>query len=372
MADDLGENAPPLHGAPLLMRVHQGQWVVPQTTTYSLEAQLRDLLCGNPSMLPGVVHPRAAAITEAAVPGVGRIDVLAVEPSGAITLCEAKLSGNSELRRTVIGQVLAYAAGLSRLSLEELDAAWAARRQGTGLVADVLGADATHDEQEALRVAVSHNLRDGRFRLVIAVDQLTPELRLIVTYLATHLDVDIAALELAYARHDDVEVLVPKTWGTEISQARSTSGSTGEYRRSTADTLPDLVASADSAAPGFGAVVQRVLTPLQATTYLWSSTQDMANPVVTALKPPARQPATIVTANRTTGIRVNFDWCRRLPPESLDKALDLILAHTSLEPIAANVRESDFRRRPIFRFPGVLQDHTAVDTLVAALLTLCE
>ena len=57
-------------------------------------------------------------------------DVLAVESSGTITICEAKLATNPEIRREIVGQVLAYASGVAGCDIEAFDEAWSARSGG--------------------------------------------------------------------------------------------------------------------------------------------------------------------------------------------------------------------------------------------------
>src|SRR5262249_49641265 len=58
----------------------------------------------------------------------------------------------------------------------------------------------------------------GSFRLVIAVDEITEELKLIVNYLNRQTDPNFhfLALELRRAEDEGVEVLTPETYGEEI------------------------------------------------------------------------------------------------------------------------------------------------------------
>ena len=51
----------------------------------------------------------------------GPVDNMFVSPAGDLTVVETKLWRNPEARRKVVGQILDYAAALSRLSFEELD-----------------------------------------------------------------------------------------------------------------------------------------------------------------------------------------------------------------------------------------------------------
>src|SRR5690606_12986615 len=143
--------------------------------------------------------------------GSGRIDVLCISQDGSLTLCEAKLERNPDIRRTVLGQILAYAASLSGLDFTGLDERWRTRA-GLGLAESILGEGADPDALERFLDAVIQNLTSGRFPLVLAVDSLTDELRRTITYLARHTttDRDLIGLELAYARRGEVEILVPR------------------------------------------------------------------------------------------------------------------------------------------------------------------
>ena len=370
-ADTNRAEAGPLHGAALLIRSSDGSWAVPSTSTYGSEQDLRDLLAENPSIIPGVGDPAVAAVVELGVPRVGRIDVVIVESSGAITVVEAKLAGNADMRRTVVGQVFAYAAGLASMDLPAFDMAWTARC-GRSVVDSVLGDGAADEERTRLLEALARNLAAGRFRLALAVDELTDELRMIVGYLARHLDIDVVALELAYASHDGMEVLVPRTYGTEPAVAGATTSSSrgGSYRSKIAEGVDVLATSADDHARGFGSVVRQVLESLEGQATLWSSTPEMLDPVVVAASSPRRQPAMVITTQRTVGIRVCFGWCTRLPRERLEAALAILESHPATAPAVAEVRGAEFKRRPMLPFNGVLDQPGAVDAVVEALRVL--
>ena len=358
----------------MLMRGPTGDWAVPSTTSYGQEADLRDLLAANPSIIPGVNDPTAAAVTELGVPAVGRVDVVVVESTGAITVVEAKLATNADIRRTVIGQVFAYAAGLAQLDLEGFERAWQARSNGASLADQVLGADSSEADVAEFHSAIVDNLAEGRFRLLLAVDSLTDELRLIIGYLASHLDLEVIALELAYASHDGVDVLVPRTWGSELTRLRpggSTGGRPSGRRDQIADVIDDLVLAGENAETGFGAVVQRILTELAPmTAYLYSGSSSVTDPVVVVNREPHRQPAKIITSQRIPGLRVCFQWCRSLPVEQLDRALDVLLSHPLVEPHVAGVRDAEYRKRPLMPFKGVLDNQDALTTVLEALAIL--
>jgi hypothetical protein len=144
--------------------------------------------------------------------------VLVVEANGDITLVECKLRANPEIRRQVVGQALAYAASVWQMSYEELDEAFA--RRAARPRAAARGEGVTDWDEERFRQAVASNLEEGALRLVIAVDEITDELKRIVTFLNRHTtpSVELLAIELRRAADHDVEVLIPQTYGEESAK----------------------------------------------------------------------------------------------------------------------------------------------------------
>ena len=55
----------------------------------------------------------SAVVEEFWIPEAGTVDLLVVDRTGGLTLVECKLRANPEIRREVVGQILAYAGGLS-------------------------------------------------------------------------------------------------------------------------------------------------------------------------------------------------------------------------------------------------------------------
>jgi RecB family endonuclease NucS len=55
----------------------------------------------------------AVIVREVSMPDGGRIDVLAIDADGEISICECKRASNPGSRREVVGQVLEYAGWLN-------------------------------------------------------------------------------------------------------------------------------------------------------------------------------------------------------------------------------------------------------------------
>lgn len=114
---------------------------------------------------------------------VGRADVLVVEATGGITIVECKLLKNKEGHGAVVGQALSYAAGLSGLSYEEFKARFEGKNVGS-LAERFEGRDDW--DPNAFAEAIARDLEAGRFRVVIAADQLSEPLKVILGYLRDH------------------------------------------------------------------------------------------------------------------------------------------------------------------------------------------
>jgi hypothetical protein len=199
----------------LIRRLGERAWREPATAAYVDEAELQRLIEESPTLLPGIDTLPAAVATEVNLGSAGFADVVVVEAEGQITLVECKLRANPEIRRAVVGQALAYAAAVWQMSYEDFDDAFA-RRAGAPLAA-ALGDGVTDWDEERFRLAVASNLQAGALRLVIAVDEITDELKRTVTFLNRHTTpaVELLAIELRRIVDHGIEVLFPQTYGEE-------------------------------------------------------------------------------------------------------------------------------------------------------------
>jgi hypothetical protein len=209
-------------------------WSSPEISTYDNEAHLQALLVADPSRVPGVTR-EASAVAELSTSG-GPIDVSIIDSDGGITVVECKLASNSERRRMVIGQVIDYAAALWMDGDEALLLAWQAR--GGSDLSEVLTADAF--------AGLKRNIAEARINLCLAVDSIDDDLRRLVEYLnrVTVEHVRVTALQLGYARHGDLEILIPLTFGGEIAAAK-TRASEGQSRWSRETFLEALASESD-------------------------------------------------------------------------------------------------------------------------------
>lgn len=239
----------------LIRTIEDASWHRPKVTAYTNEKELQDIIVDSPSLLPGVPEAGVLAVAE-----VGFVDVLCLDPDGGITICECKLKTNPEIRRKIVGQLLAYAAELWRTPYEVLDRRIAACTKDPRSIIDRmegLAAEAGNSDwnSEGFRKAVSDNLAEGRFRLVFAVDEITDELKRIVEFTHAHSSTGFAvmAVEIGYVRDVGVvEILTPTTYGEELKQSK------GEHGKSVWDGAT-FVAALRARAPEEAAGIEAIM-----------------------------------------------------------------------------------------------------------------
>lgn len=152
----------------------------------------------------------------------GSIDLLCTDETGLTTIVETKLAKNPELRRTVIGQVLEYAAFLWGLPFDDFEskvkdyfnqgikyrgqslaeAMSAYRKEYTSPQAEE-EAEWTGEGEEwspdTFRESVRESLKDANFRIVILTDKARDELKRTLRYLETFAaDLQVYCVEVKY------------------------------------------------------------------------------------------------------------------------------------------------------------------------------
>jgi hypothetical protein len=192
----------------ILYRKGDGQWISPSDSGYASEDQLQAMISEFPELLPGV-SPDSFVCREFNTDS-GPIDnVIINSKDGSITLVECKLAKNPEVRRKIIGQIIDYAASISKLSFDEFHQRWKDRD----------GEDLTTIEtpRGPLSLGVTNNLEAARFTLLLAVDEINEPLKEMVIYFNKKTDSStrVALIELARHSTGDTEILIPQTFGYE-------------------------------------------------------------------------------------------------------------------------------------------------------------
>jgi len=224
----------PMNGPTILVREGStGAWSEPKTSNYTDEAHLQAIIAEDPTRLPGI--PAGSRAVRELQTSAGPIDVCIVSPSGAITVVECKLQKTSEHHRKIIGQVIDYASALRSDGFTAFRNAWQARK----------GEDLDQIIDEGDLGALDKNIAEGTIHLCLAVDQIDDDLRRLVEYLylISNDTISVTALQLTYAQHGDLEILIPSTYGTEIAHAKATSHAAASEKwtwESFLAALPDL------------------------------------------------------------------------------------------------------------------------------------
>jgi hypothetical protein len=189
----------------------------------TLEDALQTILENYPQIIPGKQiepgnpePPRFVLLRrEMPVTG-GSLDHLLVDQNGVLTLVETKLFQNIDSKREVIGQIIEYAANAAESwgggkVKEKAFEYWSKKgKQIEEIISEEFGID-----DKEFWDKVDNNLQEGNIRLIIATDELRPEMRRMVEFLNNEMrNTEILALELKfYGESSEDLVLVPSIIG---------------------------------------------------------------------------------------------------------------------------------------------------------------
>ena len=354
-----------------LVRRVGGTWSSPSRRGFALEQELERLIQDYPEVLPGV-SAAALAVDQFSVPSGGSVDLVVLEPDASITVVECKLAKNAEVRRAAVGQILSYAASLTQLDVDEFLKRFGARLGRDAVVALAPEAGAGESEYwdaDRFRSDLARTLADGAFRLVIAVDRITDELRGIVEYLNSRTDdsVEVLALEIDLIAHDGVEVLVPRVHGLE--SARLKAQRSAGARRASRDVEPVLSAFDDAFPPDIRARIQDFLDDLRtAGGYLQRGTG--ANPSLSGVLRTPNGVRSLWSLTLDEGplggpqffCNVNT-WVEAFGQEQVDAMLDAFAEVPELAPVAQSVRSRGVEKLHRVRITDVFGSEASAKAL---------
>ncbi|HYO30208.1 MAG TPA: hypothetical protein VER37_06455 [Thermomicrobiales bacterium] len=191
-------------------------WRLLAPAGFPSETALHDLIEQAPQMMPLAGSPSLTVVGREVALGNNYADLIAVEPNGRLVIIEIKLAKNAEARRAVIAQVLTYAAslrGLKPVALEQgVLGSHLAKRGFASLAHAAAAADQTASFDETdFGVGLSNGLAEGRFRLVLVLDQAPSELVRLAEYLEAVADKLVIDL-ITVSAYDvgDTKVVVPQ------------------------------------------------------------------------------------------------------------------------------------------------------------------
>ncbi len=205
---------------------------------FSTEAEIQDLIADHPELLDGGQispgNPRrwvlvAAEKGIAETSGTGArwsVDHLFVDQDAVPTLVEVKRGSSPEARRTVVGQMLEYAAHAARTwSAEELRDAFEETAGKRGLdpdeaLGELLQADEEPDAERFWEAAAA-NLAASRLRLLFASDAIPDSLERVVEFLNAQMPgIEVLAVEIKQFRGESARTLVPRVLGRTAAPSR--------------------------------------------------------------------------------------------------------------------------------------------------------
>ncbi len=219
-----------------------GQLVKMDEQPYDSEDLLQRLLADYPNLLAGdqvdSANPRRWLLVKREVElaseedGSNRwsVDHLFLDQEGIPTIVEVKRSGDTRIRREVVGQMLEYAANaVVYWPMEDLRAKFVARCEAAGKDADIELEGFLAGEMEAgvFWSQVETNLEAGKIRLLFVADEIPSELRRIVEFLNEQMkSAEVLAVEIKQFTGQGLKTLVPRVIGqtAEAERAKSTSG----------------------------------------------------------------------------------------------------------------------------------------------------
>jgi hypothetical protein len=197
-------------------------------TKFTEEGKLQDYLEKYPSLIPlGEIVEGASdllCIGREVGAGPGAIDLLFIDKDGLLTVVETKLAKNPEARRTVIGQIIEYASYISHWTVDDVERiannyfklGEVPERYRDKTLYDAIkqpGVEELSDEE--IRANIENNLKNGKIRLIIAVDELVEPLRATVTFLNENSKFDILLLQVSSfeEKERDRKILAPSLFG---------------------------------------------------------------------------------------------------------------------------------------------------------------
>lgn len=217
----------------------------------SLEEALQQFIERFPKVIPSKQidpddPPRFVLLRREMPVGGWSLDHLFVDQKGILTLVETKLFQNPESRREVIGQIIEYAANAytfwgNGLAKEKAIEYWT--KHGKELD-DVLLNEFNEEIMEDFWDKVEENLKDRRIRLMIATDELRPEVSRMIEYLNAEMkNTELLGLEIKfYGSEDGSLVMVPRIYGVSERKKESGSGTKGTISSWTIDKLKEFLA----------------------------------------------------------------------------------------------------------------------------------
>ena len=222
--------------APMTERIYardlQGRLEPLEEERFAKEDELQALIAEHPEVLDGeqmrpgdplrwILITREQGIAESSPDAAARwaVDHLIVDQDAVPTLVEVKRGSSAELRRTIVGQMLEYAAHAARTwTADTLRRAFEESTTTRGLdPSEVLGrllmADGEPDA-DGFWESVATNLAATRLRLLFVADDIPDPLERVVEFLNAQMaGIEVLAVEIKQFKGNSSQTLVPRVIG---------------------------------------------------------------------------------------------------------------------------------------------------------------
>ena len=241
----------------IYIRVKDGGLEPLEEERFSTEDDLQELIALHPELLDGEqIRPgdprRWILITRekgiADTPGSSArwaLDHLIVDQDAVPTLVEVKRGSNPELRRTIVGQMLEYAAHASETwTVDELRQTFEESvKDPDEEIRRLLQADGERDT-DVFWESVATNLAARRLRLLFVADEIPDPLERVVEFLNAQMsNIEVLAVEIKQFRGGSSQTLVPRVLGRIA--ASSAPGAATPRRSLTLDAFLERFTSED-------------------------------------------------------------------------------------------------------------------------------
>ena len=207
-----------------------------ESSGFDYEDNLQEYIDNNPNAIPMYEikeDARVLVLAREFSTQSGPIDALGIDQDGEIYIIETKLYKNND-KRTVCAQALDYGASLWKSSIDfsefihQIDN-YLAKKEGSNS-AEKIKSFFELESADPLLERVKDNLNHGNFKFIVLMDQLDTRLKDLILFINENSKFDIYAVEFDYYKYEEMEIIIPKLFGTEVKKS-ITAGGSGSSRK---------------------------------------------------------------------------------------------------------------------------------------------
>ncbi len=211
---------------------------------FSTEDELQALIAEHPELLDGeqirpgdprrwILVTREQGIADTPEGGARwALDHLIVDQDAVPTLAEVKRGANRELRRTIVGQLLEYAAHAAQTwTADELRRTFEESNDDPDAVLADLLQEGKELDADGFLENVATNLTARRLRLLFIADEIPDPLEQVVKFLNEQMpNIEVLAVEIKQFRGESSQTLVPRVIGRTAAEPRRSFSSRSHER----------------------------------------------------------------------------------------------------------------------------------------------